>query len=107
MKYVNTKKVLIVKERNYFKYLKKGLASPESAFVDLFFEITREEIPYFETDLKEILKVLIHNNLINFSMLINYAHDRKIDDEIILLLKDLSNDVQLPKEALKWISRSI
>jgi len=103
----NTKQVLIVKERNYFKYSRKGLASPESAFVDLFFEITREKIPYFETDLKEILKVLIHNNLINFSMLINYAHDRKVDKEIITILRELSEEIELPKEVLKWISKNI
>lgn len=97
----NAKKILIVKERNYFKYLKNGLASPESAYVDLFFEVTREKIPYLETDLSEMLKSLIHNNLINFSMLLNYAHDRKIDKEVLKLLKSLSKEIKLPDEALK------
>lgn len=102
----NTKKILIVKERSYFKYSKKGLASPESAFVDIFFEITRGKIPYLETDLNEILKIMIHNNLINFSMLINYAHDRKIDNEIIDILKEISKEIEMSKEVLKWISKN-
>jgi len=102
----NTKKVLIVKERSYFKYSRKGLASPESAFIDLFFEITREKIPYLETDLKEILKIMVHNNLINFSMLINYAHDKKMDNEIINFLREISEEIEMPKEVLKWTSKN-
>jgi len=102
----NKQKILIVKERSYFKYSKDGLASPEGAFVDLFFEITRGKIPYFETDLNEIIKIMVHNNLINFSMLINYAHDRKIDNEVIDILKGISQEINIPKEVSKWISKN-
>ena len=91
-------KILMVKERNYFRYSNEGLASPESAFVDLFFEITREKMPYLETDLDEMMKTMAQKNLINFSALMNYAHDRKIDPEIARSLKKMSEEIEIPKE---------
>ncbi|GEM_PF-4415408 len=103
----NAKKILIVKERKYFKYSSAGLASPESAFIDLFFEITRKNLPYFETDLKEIFKTIACDKLVNYSILFNYAHERKVTDEVNHFLKSLSLEIELPKTVLKWISKNI
>lgn len=95
------KKIIVIRENNYFYSSKKGLASIESAFADLFFEVTREKMPFIKTDLEEIFKSLALNNKVNYSRLKKYANIRGIKDEIKSFLKHISQSIDIPKEALK------
>ncbi|MFH1066075.1 MAG: DUF6577 family protein [Nanoarchaeota archaeon] len=99
----NTKirKMIVIRENNYFYSSKKGLASIESAFVDLFFEVTRGKIPFIKTDLEEIFKSLALNSMVNYSRLLKYAKIRGIKGEIKPFLRHISESVEIPKEALK------
>ena len=95
------KKIVVIRENNYFYSSKNGLASIESAFIDLFFEVTREKMPFIKTDLEEIIKSLALNGMINYSRLMKYAKIRGIQGELRLFLKHISKSVEIPKEALK------
>lgn len=95
------KKMTVIRENNYFYSSKNGLASIESAFVDLFFEVTRGKIPFIKTDLEEIFKSLALNSMVNYSRLLKYAKIRGIKDEIKSFLKHISKSIEIPKEALK------
>lgn len=99
----NTKirKMVVIRENNYFYSSKKGLASVESAFVDLFFEVTRGKMPFIKADLKEIFKSLALNSMVNYSRLLKYAKIRGIKPEIKHFLKHISESMEIPKEALK------
>lgn len=95
------KKMIVIRENNYFYSSKNGLASIESAFVDLFFEVTREKILFIKTDLEEIFKSLALNSMVNYSRLLKYAKIRGIKSEIKSFLRHISKNIEIPKEALK------
>jgi hypothetical protein len=98
---IDAKKVVIIRENKYFYASKKGLHSKEGAFVDLYFEVTREKIPFIRGDVDEIFKSLVLNNLINFSHLFKYANERGIKNEIKEYLTKIAEDIEIPKKALK------
>jgi len=98
--HVNAKKIIIIRELSYFYAADNGLSSPEEAFIDLYFEVTRERIPFMEMDLAEIFKSLAAINILNYSKLLWYAKERKLKDEIETFLRRLASDVHIPAGAL-------
>ncbi|MBL7148177.1 MAG: hypothetical protein ISS82_05105 [Nanoarchaeota archaeon] len=98
---VDINKLIIIRENNYFYSSKESLASKESAFVDLYFEVTRKKIPFIKTDLEEIFKSLVINNLINYSRLMKYSKERGLKKEIKKFLQKMSNFVEVPTNLLK------
>lgn len=93
-------KVLVIRENNYFYGKEYGIAYPDTAFVDLYFEVSRDKIPFMKSDLREILKELILKDLINYSRIMRYAHERKLTDEIKDMLINLSSEIELPQGGL-------
>jgi len=98
--HVNAKKIIIIRELSYFYAADNGLSSPEEAFIDLYFEVTRERIPFMEMDLAEIFKSLAAINILNYSKLLWYAKERKLKDEIKTFLRRLASEVHIPAGAL-------
>ncbi len=90
-------KILVIKENGYFYGKEHGIAYHDTAFVDLYFEVSRDKMPFMKSDLKEILKELVIKDLINYSRLIRYANERKLANEIKKFLLELSEDIELPK----------
>jgi hypothetical protein len=97
MNEANKNKILAIKENSYFYGKEHGIAYHDTAFVDLYFEVSRDKIPFMKSDLKEILKELVIKDLINYSRLIRYANERKLANEIKTFLLELSKDIELPK----------
>mgnify|MGYP006293881109 CR=1 FL=1 len=98
---IDAKKLVIIRENKYFYASKNGLHSKEGAFIDLYFEVTREKIPFIRGDVDEIFKSLVLNDLINFSHLFKYANERGIKNEIKDYLTKIAKDIEIPKAALK------
>lgn len=73
--------IIIVREKNYFYGSKDGLASLEIAFVDYYFEISRQKIP-LTNKIEEILDYLLLHNPLNISTVLRYAKERGIRNEI-------------------------
>ena len=89
----NKNKILVIKENAFFHGKEYGIAYYDSAFVDLYFEVTRDKIPFMKSDLKEILITLVSNDLINYSRLMRYAHERKLIIEIKNMLLNLLKEI--------------
>lgn len=100
MNETNKNKLLLIRENAYFYGKEYGLAYPETAFVDLYFEVSRGKIPFMKNDLKEILKELTLHNLINYSRLLRYAHERKLTKEIKNLFSKILEETDLPEGGL-------
>lgn len=83
------KKIIVIRENNYFYSSKHGLSSKEAAFVDLYFETTRKKMPFMRTDLEEIFKSLAINNMISYSRLLKYSKERGIKKEIKKFLRKM------------------
>lgn len=98
--HVNAKKIIVIRELSYFYAAENGLSSPEEAFIDLYFEVTRERIPFIKMDLEEIFKSLAMMNILNYSKLRWYAKERKLKSEIEDFLRRIASDVHIPPEAL-------
>lgn len=90
------KSLLVGKELNYFYSSKGGIASYEKAFIDLYFEVTRGNLPFIRTDLNEILRSLVMNDELNYSVLLRCAGIRKIESEVDILLKEFSKEFEIP-----------
>ena len=98
---VDVKKLIIIRENNYFYSSKEGLSSKESAFIDLYFEVTRGRLPFIETDMEEIFRSLAMNNLVNYSRLMKYAKERGVKWEIKEFLQSISDSIEIPLGALE------
>ena len=96
---------MIIRENAYFYGKEYGIAYPETAFIDLYFEVSRDKIPFMKADIKEILKELVLKNLINYSRLMRYAHERKLTAEIKNILLELSKEVKLPEGGLNVLQK--
>jgi hypothetical protein len=92
--------IIAIRENSYFYGKEAGMAHLDTAFVDLYFEVSRDKIPFMATDVKEILKELMSKDLINYSRLMRYAHDRKLTSEIKKIALDLSKEIKLPRKGL-------
>lgn len=98
-------KILVIRENNYFYSKEYGLAYFDTAFVDIYFEVSRDKIPFMKSDLKEILKSLVLKDLINYSRIMRYAHERKLTKEIKKILLDLSTEMKLPEGGLNVLQK--
>ena len=98
-------KIVAIRENNYFYGKEYGIAYFDTSFVDLYFEVSRNNIPFMKSDIKEILKELILKNLVNYSRLMRYAHERKLTHEIKDILMELSKDIELPKGGLNVLQK--
>lgn len=76
------KDFIVIREKNYFYSVINNKASLESAFVDFYFELTREKLPYDDI-LTQLYLQLQTLGLINISTLQRYAKERALKEEIL------------------------
>ncbi|NOQ56086.1 MAG: hypothetical protein GQ477_04750 [Nanohaloarchaea archaeon] len=101
----NKNVILTIRENNYFYGKEYGISYLDTAFVDLYFEVSRDKIPFMKSDLKEILKELILKDSVNYSRLMRYAHERKLTHEIKDMLLELSKIIEVPKAGLNVLQK--
>lgn len=76
------KDFIIIREKNYFYSVADNKASLESAFVDFYFELSRQRLPY--DDILTQLYLQLHTlGLINISTLQRYAKERALKEELL------------------------
>lgn len=83
----NLHNFIILRENNY-ALSETGECSLELAFVDYYFEVTRQKLPV-ENKTEEILDYLLLHNSINLTSLLRYAKERGIKKEVEELFKDI------------------
>ncbi|MFH1439961.1 MAG: DUF6577 family protein [Candidatus Woesearchaeota archaeon] len=88
MNHTHKMNFIIIRENNYFYSSKDGLASVESAFVDYYYDITRQKLP-LENKIEDILDYLMAHHNINKSTMLRYAKERGIRKEIEALLGEI------------------
>jgi hypothetical protein len=86
---VNKRNFIILREKNYFYGCKEGLASVETAFVDYYFEVSRNKLP-LTNKTQEILDYLMLHAHMNISTILRYAKERGIRKEIEELFADIN-----------------
>ena len=95
----NFKEFIVIRENAYFYSSKDHCASLEKAFVDLYFEITRQKLP-LPDKLVPILTELMQHNRINFTTLLKCAHERGIKQEFLELLRSITKQSGLQPKGL-------
>ncbi|RLF03685.1 MAG: hypothetical protein DRJ64_08070 [Thermoprotei archaeon] len=91
-------KIIVIIENNYLGLSNEGIASYEKAFVDLYYETTRNKTPFMEPELYYIAEALIAHDEINFSRMFTYAKIRGIFSELRKFFKKLSETITIPTE---------
>jgi hypothetical protein len=74
--------VVIIRQRYSPIAVYENRATKERAFVDLYYETTRELIPFPLQEVAYIFENMRATSLINSVQMIRYAHERKLDSEI-------------------------
>lgn len=74
--------LVILREKSNHFGANNSVASLERAFVDLYFETTRELIPFSTQEVAYIFVNMHASILLNGSTMLRYAHERMIEDEI-------------------------
>jgi len=74
------KKFIVIRE--YVSKLHTTWATPEKAWLDLFFEVKRNDVPITSKDLDDIFDVLIEQNLIDEDKLMGLARHRNAYNEL-------------------------
>jgi len=89
-------KLILLKETERFVNSKDHLASTEKAFMDLFYEITREGFPLALQELARVYQNLIRNAAIDPKHLVKIAYSRSMQYDIryIVESKYISDDAK-------------
>jgi len=99
---VTDRDIFVIREYSELTGNINGMASVERALVDLYFEATREKIPFSNAELAKILLNVFRNEPINYSQLKKFANKRAIRNEMEAILDHI--DPQTEKEPLTPIS---
>lgn len=77
-------KVIILREkqRDIAELREGSVASIETAFVDLYFEIKHEQVPIVESEIKEIFESIMSSGEINLNKIRRRALKRKVKDRL-------------------------
>jgi len=87
--------------------------TPERAWLDIYYLITRKELSFSPGELGSIFANMLRREGVNFNRFLRYAQRRNLRDEMIIFLYSLKQSSKLPipdvllvgkKEALKTIN---
>ena len=96
---IHHKDIVVVREVCEFYGKKNNVASVERALVDLYFESSRNRIPFPLAEVKRIFENAFNYTNVNFPRLIKCGRKRGIDKEMKLIIKKLSPG--LPEKKIK------
>lgn len=99
--------IVILRQTNEFNYSHEGLAEPEKAFVDLYFEITRGSYPLSLAELGRIYLNMKRRGALNLTHLSKISIRRNIHHDIryILNYKRISTHAFKFSEILKELEK--
>jgi predicted transcriptional regulator of viral defense system len=89
-------KVVLLKETESFENVKDHFATIEKAFLDLFFDITRENFPLSLQELARVYQNLVRNAAIDLKHLVKIAYARNMQYDIRFIVESryISNDAK-------------
>jgi len=93
--------LIVLRPTSSFYAVENGVATPERALTDLYFEISRNS---FIFDLAEFVRIFYNvtsTRVVNYPRLFRYANRRNVDNEVTYLLKKFSKNIDIPEEYLK------
>ena len=79
--------IVILYETGKFEYASEGFASNEKAFVDLYYEVTRQEFPLPLQELARIYSHMVIRGVIDKKKLIQAAYDRNAHYDIRFIVE--------------------
>jgi hypothetical protein len=79
--------IVILYETSKFEYASEGFASNEKAFVDLYYEVTRQEFPLPLQELARIYLHMVLRGVIDKKKLIQAAYDRNAHYDIRFIVE--------------------
>jgi hypothetical protein len=79
--------IVILYETSKFEYASEGFASNEKAFVDLYYEVTRQEFPLPLQELARIYLHMVLRGVIDKKKLIQAAYDRNTHYDIRFIVE--------------------
>ncbi|MEW5798683.1 MAG: DUF6577 family protein [Bacteroidota bacterium] len=83
--------IIIIRERSSTVASKDSLATLERAFIDLYFEASRDMIPFSFQETAYIFLNMRSSVKLNTAQMLRYSHERTIRDEIEDILKALKD----------------
>ena len=96
MNEANKNKILVIRENAYFHGKEYGVAYHDTAFVDLYFEVTRKKISFSESELAHIIEEVLEKTKIDYTKLLRAALRRNIESDFLQILNALN--IRLPVE---------
>lgn len=96
---LHEEKVVLLKETRSFEYVKDRFATIEKAFLDLFYEITRENFPLSLQELARVYQNLVRNAAIDLKHLVKIAYARNMQFDI----RHIVESKYISKEAKKFV----
>lgn len=85
---IRNKTIILRSAIHYRKSKNQYLAKIEKIIVDLFMEMKKVNLIDFE-EYKKIVSNIILSNRVNIAEILDYAHSRKIRDEIYIVLQEI------------------
>ncbi len=79
--------ITVIRERSSRVGTFRHIATKERAFIDLYFETSRDLIPFPIQEIAYIYQNMMATSDVNIKQMVRYAHERKIDSEINLIIQ--------------------
>jgi len=98
--FVNGREHVLLIPTESFSFSQNNLATPEKAFLDLFYEITRDEYPLALQELVRMYQNLIRNGVLDQKKLVKIAYFRNIQHDIRYIVESK----YISDEAIRFVS---
>ncbi len=98
--YANNRQHILLIPTESFTYSRNNLATTEKAFLDLFYEITRDKYPLALQELVRIYRNLIRNGAIDKKRLIKAAYIRNMQHDIRYIVESK----YISEEAIRFVA---
>lgn len=93
-------KSIVIKPTDSFAYAQNNLAAAEKAFIDLFYEITRENFPFALQELVRVYQNMIRNGAIDPKRLVKISYVRNLQYDIRYIVESK----YISEEAKQFVS---
>lgn len=100
--------IVVIYPTESFSYANNHIATIEKAFIDLYFEISRNQFPFAIQELARVYDNMYQKGVIDKSILIKTAYVRNIQSEIRFMVegKNMPKDVFIFVDALREVNNN-
>jgi hypothetical protein len=98
--FVNSRQHVLLIPTESFIFSQNNLATPEKAFLDLFYEITRDEYPLALQELVRMYQNLVRNGALDQKKLVKAAYIRNMEHDVRYIVESK----YISDEAIRFVS---